>query len=130
MTNEDRKLICRAYRKLLTLTADTLQNEYIRNVRSVFHMAEEKADLGKYKAGGFPAILHSLQVATIVADEIGLGRSSVIAAALYEVLLMADIPTDTIKSYFGDTTQAICTGLMKVRELYGKQSAVENDNFR
>lgn len=130
LTNEDRKLVCRAYRKLLTLTADTLQKEDIRNVRSVFRMAEEKADLGKYKAGGFPAILHSLQVATIVADEIGLGRSSVIAAALYEVLLMADIPTDTIKSYFGDTTQAICTGLMKVRELYGKQSAVENDNFR
>lgn len=93
-------------------------------------MAEESADLGKYKAIGFPSILHSLQVATIVADEIGLGRASVIAASLYEVILMADIPSDKINELFGDTTAAICSGLIKVRELYGKESAIENDNFR
>lgn len=127
---EDRRLICTAYRKLLNLTSDIIQPVDVKNVRSIFRMAEESADLGKYKAEGFPSILHSLQVATIVADEIGLGRASVIAASLYEVILMADIPSDKIKELFGDTTAAICSGLIKVRELYGKESAIENDNFR
>lgn len=127
---EDRRLICAAYRKLLNLTSDIIQPLDVKNVRSIFRMAEESADLGKYKAIGFPSILHSLQVATIVADEIGLGRASVIAASLYEVILMADIPSDKINELFGDTTAAICSGLIKVRELYGKESAIENDNFR
>lgn len=127
---EDRRQICTAYRKLLSLTSDSVSPVDVANVRSVFRMAEQTADLGKYKAPGFTSILHSLQVATIVADEIGLGRSSIIAAALYEVILMAEIPSETIKDLFGDTTATICAGLIKVRELYGKQSAIENDNFR
>lgn len=130
LNTEDRRLIRAAYRKLRNLTSDVVEPADIRSIRSVFRMAEESTDLGKYKAPGFPFILHSLQVATIVADEIGLGRSSVIAASLYDVILMSEIPSDTIKDLFGETTAAICSGLIKVRELYGKESAIENDNFR
>lgn len=130
LTTDERAAIRAAYHNLLKISADTIEPDDVRRVRSVFRMAEESADLGVSKAKGFPAILHSLQVATIVADEIGLGRASIISAALYEVILNAEIPENKIKELFGETTALICQGLVKVRELYGKQSAVENDNFR
>ncbi len=130
LTADDRKQICKAYRELLTMTADILQVNDIKNVRSIFKIAEENTDLDKYKAKTFPALLHSLQVARIVVDEIGLGRSSLISAVLYEVLQNADVPSSKIRELFGETTEIICSGLVKVKELYGKQSAVENDNFR
>lgn len=130
LTAGDRKQICKAYRELLVLSVDILQADDIKKVRSIFKMAGENADLGKYKAKDFPALLHSLQVARIVVDEIGLGRSSLISAVLYEVLQNADVPSAKIRELFGETTEVICSGLVKVKELYGKQSAVENDNFR
>lgn len=130
LTKEERRAICVAYRKLRIQTADLFSNADLQNIRDVFHLASETSDICRYKAKGFPSLLHSVQVAIIVADEIGLGRSSVISAFLYDVIQTAKIPQDVIRGKFGDSAVTICEGLVKVCELYGKQSAVENDNFR
>ncbi len=130
LTAEEKKAICTAYKRLLNITRDLLNPDDIHNIRDVFRYASETTDICQYKATRFTSLLHSVQVSTIVADEIGLGRSSIIAAFLYDIIQSANIPTDIIKEKFGEGTVAICEGLVKVRQLYGKQSAVENDNFR
>ncbi len=130
LTAEEKKAICTSYKQLLALTSDLLNPSDIQGIRDVFRYASETVDVSQYKACGFSSLLHSVQVSIIVADEIGLGRSSVIAAFLYDVIQTANIPCEIIKEKFGDSTVSICEGLVKVRQLYGKQSAVENDNFR
>ena len=130
LTPQQKKQICEAYRQLLTLTADLLKPSDIKNIRDIFRYASQTTDIAQYKAPGFSTLLHSVQVSTIVADEIGLGRSSVISAFLYDIIQTAHIPPETISDKFGDSTVTICQGLVKVCQLYGKQPAVENDNYR
>lgn len=121
LTAEEKKAICTSYKQLLALTSDLLNPSDIQGIRDVFRYASETADVSQYKARGFSSLLHSVQVSIIVADEIGLGRSSVIAAFLYDVIQTANIPCEIIKEKFGDSTVSICEGLVKVRQLYGKQ---------
>lgn len=124
------ELIKSAYRKLLVAASDVLKPGDIAAVKAIMKSAEGELNTDVYKAKGFPRLLHSIQVATIVTDEIGLGRASVIAAFLYESLLHSDVCQEEIEKSFGETTAQICSGLSKVNELYGKQSAVDNENFR
>lgn len=130
LTAYEKNAIRTAYRQLLKITRDLLKPDDIHNIREVFRYASETTDTSQYKAPGFSSLLHSVQVSIIVADEIGLGRSSVISAFLYDIIQSANIPMDVIKDKFGEGIVSICEGLVKVRQLYGKQSAVENDNFR
>ncbi len=130
LTTEERILIKSEYKKLLSLTEDILQPSDIKGVKEIFALAAEYYDINKYLANGFSNLLHSIQTSIIVIDEIGLGRAAVIAAMLCGVVQNSKINEDAIRERFGDSTTSICLGLSKVSELYGKQSAIENDNFR
>lgn len=130
LTDDERREICAEYRTLRRKTADILKAADIESVRRISSMASDIIGGHNYKAAGFPCLLHSVQVATIVADEIGLGRSSIVAAFLYDAIQTAHISMSLVEECFGADTAAICRGLVNVRQLYGKSPAVENDNFR
>ncbi len=130
LTSDERLQLRSAYRQLLRLTVDIRQPSDVRNIRNIFRTATETVDVFRYKATGFTALLHSIQTACIVVDEIGLGRSSVIGAILCDTIRDANIPAEQISAIFGENIVAVCRGLLKVSELYGRMPAVDNDNFR
>ncbi len=72
----------------------------------------------------------SLETSLIVAREMGLRRSSVIAALLFNAELLAGLPLEQVEQDFGPSTAGILRGLQKVSQLKGRQVAVDNDNFR
>lgn len=75
-------------------------------------------------------IEHSIAVARIVTNEIGLGVKSAIAALLHDIVDETDFQLDDIEQNFGSKTAAILKGLTKVREVIDSQSVVQAEAFR
>lgn len=119
-----------AYRKLLLTTHAIRQPDDIRLVRQIMHEASNHSQESGNWAGGSYSLLHSFEVATIVVSEIGLGRTSVICALLYEAILYSKLSVDRIEELFGSQVTVITGGLVKVAELYQKSNAIRNENFR
>jgi len=127
---EERLLIRQSYRKLLALTVDLREKDDIRKIKSIFRSASETVDVLRYRANGFSSLRHSFDVASVVVDEVGLGRSALISAVLYETVQASGLEMSVVHEAFGEQISAICEGLTKVCSLYQKHGSVDNDNFR
>ncbi len=75
-------------------------------------------------------IQHSIAVAKIVSNEIGLGVKSAIAALLHDIVDETDFQLDDIEQNFGPKTTSILKGLTKVREVIDSQNVVQAEAFR
>jgi GTP pyrophosphokinase len=121
--------IKRRYRELLNACKNILSSDDIYAVRKAIEIALVRKKEYRRPSGKLSAI-HSLEVANIVASEIGLGRTSIICALLYDVVQHADVKTHEISEIFGKNVEEIVSGLMKVKELYNKDTSIETENFR
>jgi GTP diphosphokinase / guanosine-3',5'-bis(diphosphate) 3'-diphosphatase len=75
-------------------------------------------------------IEHSIAVAKIVTEEIGLGVKSAISALLHDVVDETELQIDDIEHNFGEKTASILKGLAKVREVLDSQNVVQAEAFR
>ncbi len=75
-------------------------------------------------------IEHSIEVAKIVTNEIGLGVRSAVAALLHDIIDETDFQIDDIEQNFGEKTASILKGLAKVREVIDSQNVVQAEAFR
>ncbi len=130
LTSEESLELQGLYRRLLDVTAEVREAGDVRRVRALFRAAAEQVDLATYKAQGFSSLKHSFQIAIIVADEIGLSRVAVACALFYEALQKMPALQSQIVAAFGESAAPICSGLIKVGELYERNASIENDNFR
>ena len=127
ITEKERKLIVFHYRELLSACnfATKQERELIRKAYNL--------GLGKYadrtiETGEF-YMAHAASIATIVASEIGLKVTSVIAA------LLQDLPADSekelieIREQFGETVANLVESLNKVSALQTEKIENQSDNF-
>ncbi len=117
------------YRKLLRASKNILTNEDVTEIRKAIEISLERKKEYRRPSGKLSAI-HSLEVANIVASEIGLGRTSIICALLYDVIQHEDVVINEVADIFGKNVEEIIGGLIKVKELYNKDTSIETDNFR
>lgn len=127
--DRERLEITRNYRSLLRACKTILSDADVKEVRKAIEMALMRKREFRRPSGKLSAI-HSLEVANIVASEIGLGRTSVICALLYDVVQHEDVEKHEIAEVFGKSVEDIVGGLMKVKELYAKDTSIETENFR
>ena len=66
------------------------------------------------RRSGEPYMYHPLAVATIIAGEMGMGRTSIIAALLHDVVEDTDYTLDYIREHFGDQAANIVDGVTKL----------------
>ncbi|WP_282035705.1 RelA/SpoT family protein [Saccharicrinis aurantiacus] len=125
----ERKEVINKYRSLLKSSKNIFNKEDLKEVRTAMLMALSRKKEIRRKTGILSAV-HSLDVAQIVGSEIGLGRTSVTCALLYDLLRNDDMEKHEISEIFGENVEAIVSGLLKVRELYDKDTSIETDNFR
>ena len=125
----EKKEIRNNYRSLLRACRNILSKEDISEVRKAIEMALSRKKEFRRPSGKLSAI-HSLEVANIVASEIGLGRTSIICALLYDVVQHEDVEEHEMAEVFGKSVQNIVGGLIKVKELYSKDTSIESENFR
>ena len=75
-------------------------------IRKAFKMANE-AHKGMRRKSGDPYIIHPLEVAIIVNDEIGLGVTSTVCAILHDVVEDTDLTIEDIENAFGEKTASV-----------------------
>lgn len=127
----ERSEILLRYRKLIDVwhTRKEVTDRWM--VRKAFTLAVE-AHKDMRRKSGEPYIYHPLEVATIAAGEIGLGRTSIICALLHDVVEDTEYKLSDISAMFGDQIARIIDGLTKIETMV-EDSDVESlqaENFR
>ena len=99
-------------------------------IRKAFKMANE-AHKGMRRKSGDPYIVHPLEVAVIVSEEIGLGVTSTVCAILHDVVEDTDLTIEDIENAFGKKIASIIDGLTKISGVFDKESnSLQAENFR
>jgi GTP diphosphokinase / guanosine-3',5'-bis(diphosphate) 3'-diphosphatase len=127
---DEKKLILREYRGLLTLLKPRLKNADKEILKRAFSMAAEAHKHTRRKSGE-PYILHPIAVARIVIEEIGLGVRSTIASLLHDTVEDTNITLEDIRFDFGNEIMRIIDGLTKISHVEETQSSTQQtENFR
>ncbi len=82
------------------------------------------------RASGEPYIVHPLDVATILVEEIPLDSTSVAAALLHDVVEDTEVDLDVIRSEFGATMRSLVDGLTKISGVFESRSVGNAENVR
>jgi len=124
-TKEHTDLIT-TYRHLLRSAGDAILPDDLEKVKRYIGVA----DINKKDDYGMNSLLRSMQTALIVADEIGLKRSSVLAVLLSRLVMQGYCTIASVEKDFGADTASIIGGLIKTYELYEKNAVIDNEHFR
>lgn len=125
---QEKKEILNAYRGLLRSWKKEHTAEDTRMVRKAFNVALD-AHSDMRRKSGEPYIYHPIAVARICAEEIGLGKTSIICALLHDTVEDTDISLEDIESMFGKKVMTIIDGLTKMSVFDGATS-MQAENFR
>jgi len=127
---EENKEIARRYKDLLKGAYQSFTSEDKKEIRKAFDIALEAHHEQRRKTGE-PYIFHPIAVAKIVAYEIGLDTTSIVAALLHDVVEDTDYTIEDIERLFGENVARIVNGLTKISHLKKEQNAsVQAENFR
>lgn len=127
---EENKEIARRYKDLLKGAYQSFTNEDKKEIRKAFDVSLEAHKTQRRKTGE-PYIFHPIAVAKIVAYEIGLDTTSIIAALLHDVVEDTNYTLEDIERLFGENVSRIVNGLTKISHLKKEQTAsVQAENFR
>lgn len=129
-TAQESKDIAQAYKELLRVSYQALSDEDKKLIRKAFDMAVD-AHKEQRRKSGEPYIFHPIAVAKIVAQNIGLDATSIVAALLHDVVEDTPITIENIAEIFGDTIAKIVKGLTKISDLSRDTDvSFQAENFR
>ena len=130
MTPEQERLeILRRYRRLIEVwhTRKTVEDRWM--VRKAFRLAADAHKSMRRKTGE-AFIFHPIEVATIAAGEIGLGRTSIISALLHDTVEDTSLRLEDISDMFGDDVARIIDGLTKIDEISDTSSTAQAETLK
>lgn len=112
--SQDEKIeLERQFNVLLTCWKSRKNEQDVALVTEAYLLAAN-AHKDARRRSGEPYMYHPLAVATIIAGEMGMGRTSIIAALLHDVVEDTDYSLDYIKEHFGDKAAQIVDGVTKL----------------
>ena len=127
---EENKEIARRYKDLLKGAYQSFTDTDKKEIRKAFELALE-AHSNQRRLTGEPYLFHPIAVAKIVAYEIGLHATSIIAALLHDVVEDTIYTIEDIERMFGETVAKIVYGLTKISHLKKDQdTSLQAENFR
>tara|TARA_R110002050_G_scaffold109799_1_gene221427 strand:- start:165957 stop:168149 length:2193 start_codon:yes stop_codon:yes gene_type:complete len=121
--------IAKVYRKLLKSARFSQSKDDVRKIRKAFDIANE-SHKGVKRKSGEAYIFHPLEVAQIIAEEIGLGTTSIVCALLHDVVEDTSLTIEDIDDYFGPTEARIIDGLTKIEAVFERENSIQAVNFR
>ncbi len=104
----------------------------IQRLNEAFRFAQSVITDQRFKTGEY-ILNHSLDVATIIAEEIGLGPDSVITGMLHNIMyagLEKEISEEEILSHFGTVVHSILGGMAKINALGTDTVDLHAENYR
>lgn len=127
---EERREVQSVYRRLLQSCRPIMESDDIELIRKALNITTtNNPDIVRNEAGELK-VLESIEVALVVVNELGLSRVAVVGALLYDAILEGSVSNEEVEKIFGKQVALITRGLVKVGELYNKNTSIENDNFR
>ncbi len=128
-TVEQKKAIQKGYRQLLKAANLKVKDADQKQIRKAFEIALD-AHKDMFRKSGEPYIHHPIAVAKIVAGEIGLGSTSIIAALLHDTVEDTEITLEDIEAEFGKTIANMIDGLTKISSMTEATKSLQAENFR
>lgn len=128
LEQENKEILAR-YKDLISNTYRTLDEEQNKLIRKAFDIALD-AHKDQRRKTGEPYIYHPIAVAKIVAKEIGLGTTSIVAALLHDVIEDSDYTYEDIKRLFGQKIADIVNGLTKISVMNNQNISIQSENYR
>lgn len=126
---DDRKIIIDQYKSLLRSIQHIDDHADRLLIRKAFDLAHE-AHKDMRRKSGEPYIIHPLAVAQIVAEEIGLGTTSIVAAILHDTVEDTEVTLEDIENIFGSKVTKLVDGLTKISGVFDQSSSIQAENFR
>ena len=127
-SKEEKEEIERRHLRLIDAWQTRKEAQDLEAVNKAFYFACE-AHKDQRRRSGEPYIYHPIEVATIAAHDIGLGRTSIICALLHDVVEDTKYTLDDIKGMFGEKVSRVVDGLTKFDNLEGAES-MQAENFK
>jgi GTP diphosphokinase / guanosine-3',5'-bis(diphosphate) 3'-diphosphatase len=124
--------ILKRYRKLLLLAKKSRDDLDKKQIRKAFNVALEAHKEMRRKSGE-PYIYHPIAVAQIVAEEMGLGTTSIVSALLHDTVEDTEITLEDIDNMFGPKVCLIIDGLTKISGIIDHSDpnySIQAENFR
>ncbi len=125
----ERREIRRRYRALLKVSKNVKTRKDKARIRKAFDLALE-AHKDMRRKSGEPYIYHPIEVARIVAEEIGLGTTSIICALLHDTVEDTDLTLEDVERMFGQKERVIIDGLTKISGVVDYTNSMQAENFR
>lgn len=125
----ERRQIYLRYKKLLQLSQSFLKEEDNQIIRqaldeAISHYQNEQLPSGE------PFVLHLLDVARIVVEEIGMATKSVLASLLYDLVRRNKMSLNELDKKYGRKVRVIVEGLLKILDVKENESNYQPENFR
>ena len=125
---EEKEEIERRHKRLIEAWQTRKEAQDLEMVDKAFYFAVE-AHKNQRRRTGEPYIYHPIEVATIAAHDIGLGRTSIICALLHDVVEDTEYTLDDINTMFGEKVARVVDGLTKFEKMEDVES-MQAENFR
>ena len=126
----EKKALAKEYKELLRISYQSLNKEDKKLIRKAFNYAVGAHQKQRRKSGE-AYIFHPINVAKIVANQIGLDATSICAALLHDVVEDTRFTLDEIERLMGNTVAKIVHGLTKISNLKkDKNISLQAENFR
>ena len=126
---KENKEIQKRYKNLISNTYRTLDEKQNKIIRKAFDIALD-AHKDQRRKTGEPYIYHPIEVAKIVANEIGLGTTSIACALLHDVIEDSEYTYEDLKKIFGKKIADIVNGLTKISVMNHQNISVQSENYR
>ena len=127
-SKEEKEEIERRHQHLIDVWQTRKETQDLEAVDKAFYFAVN-AHKDQRRRSGEPYIYHPIEVATIAAHDIGLGRTSIICALLHDVVEDTPYTLDDIKEMFGEKVSRVVDGLTKFDKMEGAES-MQAENFK
>ncbi len=126
---KEKKEILASYRSLLRVSKYSKSSDDKKQIRKAFDVALE-AHKDMRRKSGEPYIYHPIAVARIVAEEIGLGTTAIIAALLHDTVEDTEITLEDVEHLFGPKVRKIIDGLTKISDIFDNTVSIQAENFK
>ena len=128
LEQENKEILAR-YKDLISNTYRALDEEQNKIIRKAFDIALD-AHKDQRRKTGEPYIYHPIEVAKIVANEIGLGATSIACALLHDVIEDSDYTYEDLTKIFGSKIASIVNGLTKISVMNHQNISIQSENYR
>ena len=123
------KTIYSKYRALLQAAEGNVSKADLKKIRRALDIVVESCE-GKTTLTGDSLVNHALNVARIIAGEMGLGITSIVCALLHDSHDNISISREQLSQEFGRNVPEILDGIAKVSGIESMQASYQADNFR